>query len=115
MAKNFHSPGEVIDVTAPGPVVSGQALLIGSLFGVAATDAKTGEPVALHLTGVWRLPKAAGDIAPGAPVYWDADPGILTGTGQGNVPIGAAAADAGADDADVLVRLNGVSLPAAAA
>src|SRR6476646_8762891 len=69
MAKNFIQPGRVVTLVAPtGGVVSGQAVQVGALFGVAAFDAVGGTGVEVALEGVWELPKAAVAIARGAPV-----------------------------------------------
>jgi predicted RecA/RadA family phage recombinase len=71
--KNFIQRGDMITVTAPtGGVTSGQGVLVGSLFGVAATTAAEGESVEIDTVGVYELPKlvsaviAAGDRRRGA-------------------------------------------------
>jgi predicted RecA/RadA family phage recombinase len=76
MAKNFMLPGRIVTLAAPtGGVVSGQAVQVGALFGVAAFDAIGGTGVEVALEGVWELPKAAVAIARAAPVFWDATAG----------------------------------------
>ena len=71
MAKNFVQPGEIITVIAPEPtgVLSGQPLIVGSFFGVATIDAAAGDETELALTGVWELPKAAGALDGGDPIF----------------------------------------------
>src|SRR5579885_349430 len=66
--KNFIQRGDMITVTAPmGGVTSGQGVLVGNLFGVAATTVAEGESVEIATVGVYELPKlvsaviAAGD------------------------------------------------------
>lgn len=109
--KNFVQPGNTVTMPAPsGGVLSGQGLLVGTLFGVAAYDAAEAAEVEMDLVGVFDLPKAAGAITQGAPIYWDDTAKNVTATATGNDLIGAAilAADAGA--ATARVRLNGVSI-----
>jgi predicted RecA/RadA family phage recombinase len=40
--RNFVQMGDVVTVTSPATVSSGNGVLIGTLFGVAATDAESG-------------------------------------------------------------------------
>lgn len=113
--KNFIQRGEAITVTAPtGGVVSGQGLLVGNLFGVAATTAAEGESVEIAAVGVYELPKlVSAVIAAGARVAWDntAKQVVLPGTGM--VPIGIATLAAGNGVTTVRVRLDGVATEAA--
>lgn len=114
--RNFIQPGHMVTVPAPsGGVVSGAGVLVGSLFGVAATTAAEGHPVELATTGVYELPKATGAVTLGAPLFWDTTPGRLTTVAADGVLVGAAteAADSGA--ATARVRLNGVFGGASAA
>jgi predicted RecA/RadA family phage recombinase len=60
--KNFVQPGDYgVPVVTPNAVVSGQVVVVGSLYGIAATDAAAGATVALALEGVYTLPKVPGD------------------------------------------------------
>jgi len=43
--KNYVQEGKTLTVTAPAAVVSGQYVTVGSIRGVAAYDAASGEPV----------------------------------------------------------------------
>lgn len=105
---NFVQPGNVIPVTAPtGGVKSGDALVIGDLFGVAATDADAGAEVEMQVVGVFTLPKAAGQIAAGTKVYWDTGAGNVTTTADSNRPIGHCIEAAGGSATTCKVRLNG--------
>ena len=53
MAKNFIQPGRVVTLVAPtGGVLSGQAVQVGALFGVAAFDAIGGADVEVALEGI---------------------------------------------------------------
>jgi len=50
--KNFIQRGDVITVTAPtGGVTSGQGVLVGNLFGIAATTVAEGENVEIATAG----------------------------------------------------------------
>ncbi len=83
--KNFIQNGDMISVTAPaGGIASGQGILVGNLFGVAAKTAAEGESVEIATVCVYELPKApATVIAAGARVAWDdaAKQVALPGTG----------------------------------
>lgn len=109
--KNFIQPGVNLTLPAPAAVVSGEATLIGSIFGVASNDAASGEDVAFVVEGVFSLPKVEADnIALGAAVYWDAVAKKVTvDEDEGaNPKVGAAIQAAAATTASVAVRLNGV-------
>ncbi|MGH6866085.1 MAG: DUF2190 family protein [Methyloceanibacter sp.] len=99
--KSFLQPGDVVPLIAPeGGVLSGQPILVGSIFGVAAYDAAEGDEVEAQVVGVFELPKASGAITQGALIYFDADPGVLTATATDNVLIGAATEAAATGFAD---------------
>ena len=104
---NFIQKGDSITVAAPDTIVSGQGVLIGSLFGVASTDAETGADVALATRGVFELPKEAtpDTYAVGDPLEWDAVNDRLAPLDSG-VQIGVAVTTAGATAASVAVRIG---------
>ncbi len=53
MAKNYIQPAKVVTVTAPtGGVLSGDGVLIGTLFGIAQSDAVEGADVEILTEGV---------------------------------------------------------------
>jgi predicted RecA/RadA family phage recombinase len=104
--KTFMQMGDVVTVTAPGAVKSGDLVIVGSLIGVAATNADTGEDVEISLVGIFELPKVThAGIDQGDPVYWAA-PGNCTATGAGNVLIGVCTETAGSSAPKVRVRLG---------
>ena len=106
--KNFVQVGDNITIPAPAPVVSGELVIAGSLFGIASTDAETGESVALSTTGVFEMSKvAADDITLGAVAYYDDTTDLVTTTASGNTKIGVAVEAAGNGAGTVRVRLNG--------
>ena len=113
MADNYIQIGNVLTLITPqGGVLSGQPFMVGSIFAVATTSQKAGEEVEGAITGVWELPKAAGQLDQGDPIFFVPGTGLVGDSAPTGVLIGAAVARAGADDATVRVRLNGVTLPA---
>lgn len=108
--KNFIQPGNVVTLPAPvGGALSGQALQIGSLFGIAAYTALPGADLEVSLEGVFALPKGAGALAAGQKVYWDATNLVVTATATGNTAIGAVILAVASAALTVRVRLDGVS------
>ena len=105
--KNYVQEGKTLTVTAPGAVVSGQYVTLGSIRGVAAFDAASGEPVEVATEGVFTLPKvAAEDIAVGDLLYWTGTACTKT-AGTGSKPlVGVAVKAAGNGVATVNVKLG---------
>jgi predicted RecA/RadA family phage recombinase len=113
--KNFIQRGDMIAVTAPsGGVTSGQGVLVGNLFGIAATTVIEGESVEIATVGVYELPKLASAlIAAGDRVAWDGTAKQVVLPATGMVPIGIATIAAGNGIMTSRVRLNGVATEAA--
>jgi predicted RecA/RadA family phage recombinase len=108
--KNYVQPGNTITLTAPYAVTSGDGLLVGSIFGVAAGTAGLGDPVETALEGVYDLKKVASQAwAAGDKIYWDNTAKNTTKTLTSNTLIGVAteAVAGGATDLIGRVRLNG--------
>lgn len=105
----------ITDTAPTGGVTSGQGMLVGNLFGVAATTVAEGENVEIATVGVYELPKlASAVIAAGARVAWDGTAKQVLLPGTGMVPIGVATIAAGNGVAAVRVRLDGISTEVAA-
>ena len=107
--KNYVQPGNTVTLTAPYAVASGDGLLVGSIFGVAAGTAALGDAVEAALTGVYDLKKVASQAwAAGDKVYWDNTAKEATKTTTSNTLIGVAvvAVAGGAGDTIGRVRLN---------
>lgn len=108
--KNYVQKGENITVTATAAASSGEGVLVGSLFGIAAGDAAIGEDLDLVTVGVFTMPKVSTDaFTVGAVVYWDDSAGLVTtddDTGS-NPAIGLAVTAAANPSGTVNVRLNG--------
>lgn len=106
--KTYVQDGEVITLTAPAAVNSGDPVLVGSVLGVAQADAASGDPVTLVRRGVFTLPKAAGQSwTEGAKLYWSTANSNFTTTATGNTLAGFAAAAAGSADTTGDVLLTG--------
>jgi predicted RecA/RadA family phage recombinase len=114
--KNFVQPGDTLTLTVPaGGVLSGQPVVVGSIFGVAAYDAIEGAEVEAQVTGVFELPKAAGVIDQGDPVWWDDTANVIkNASAAGLYSVGVATGGAASDAPTVRVRLSGVPVEAAA-
>jgi len=109
MARNYIQPGDTLTVTATAAAVSGAVVEIGSIVGVALSDAATGDPLDVKVTGVFDLPKVgADDMATGDPVFWDATASLVTIDATGNARVGTAVKPAGSGVATVAVRLVSV-------
>jgi predicted RecA/RadA family phage recombinase len=108
--KNYIQPGNTITVTAAAAASSGDGVLMGSLFGVAAGDAAIGESLDLATVGVFTMAKVSTDVfTVGAIVYWDDSASLVTtddDTGS-NPRIGLAVTAAGNPGGAVNVRLDG--------
>lgn len=106
MATNFIQEGAVVTVPAPAAVTSGQLVFVGTMFGIAATDAESGADVALATGGVYELPKTSAQAWTVGAVIYGTSAGVATTADAGNTKIGVAAADAANPSATGLVRLN---------
>mgnify|MGYP003625472781 CR=1 FL=1 len=113
--KNFVQNGHVITVLTPaGGIASGEGMIIGNIFGIAACSAAVGDPVELATTGVYQLPKAtAAVLTVGALVTWDNTAKNINVPGTGRFPVGIATEAAGNGTTSVTVRLDGVGTAAA--
>ena len=106
MATNFIQDGDVLTLAAPAALSSGDPVLVGSIFGIAITDAESGADVAIATTGVWSLPKVSAQAwTLGAPIYWAAGAGNATTVSTANTFIGYATAVAVNPSATGLVKL----------
>lgn len=106
--QNYVQPGNVIPVAAPYDVAAGAGLLVGSIFGIAATDAANGAAVEAQTVGVFDLAKTSAQAwAVGAKIYWDDTAKEATTVSTSNTLIGVAIAAAANPSATGRVRLNG--------
>lgn len=115
---NFVQPGNSITLTATGTVTSGDLIVAGSLIGVAAVDAASGEEYVIDTQGVFELTKkTTDDISVGELLYWDSANSYLTKTpGTDSKPlVGVAVKAAGATATTVYCKLgvHGITGPSA--
>lgn len=109
--KTYAQEAEVVELTAPsGGVVSGTAVLIGSLVVVATHDAAVGEKFNGLAVGVVDHAKVSAQAwTEGAKIYWDNTAKNMTTTVGSNTLVGVAAAAAANPSATGKVRLDGVA------
>ena len=91
-------------------LANGDVVDLATRIGVAGNDIPAGETGAVHVVGVFEIPKATGAVTVGQALYWDkAAENITTAAGSSpaNTPAGWAVAAAGSSDATVLVKLLG--------
>jgi predicted RecA/RadA family phage recombinase len=110
--KNFIQDGNVLTLTAPYDRTAGQGALVGSLFGIAATDVLSGAVGEFAVVGVFSHAKTASQAwTAGAKIYWDNTNKVMTNVATSNTHVGHAveAVAGGASDTIGKVRLHGVS------
>lgn len=110
--KNFLARGEVIEITASAAIASGEGVVAGTIFGVAANDIAKDASGPINLTGIFSLPKVGSQAwTVGAAVHWDATNKRCTTVASGNRLIGCAveAVGSGATLTTGKVRLNGIA------
>lgn len=108
MATNFVQDGTSIEFTnsTGSDIKSGDAVVVGSLVGIAVTDIPADETGTLLTEGVYQLPKVSADvIGQGEYVYLDSD-GNITITSTDNSLAGKAWIDAVASTEEVHVKIN---------
>lgn len=119
MAKGIYwQRGESLDFvnSTQNKIENGDVVVIGTHIGIAGDDIPAGGTGTVHVTGVFKLPKAASDggISVGAAVVWDSTNGVIaaydasasSGAGNGDV-IGYAVSAAATADTVAAVKLNG--------
>jgi predicted RecA/RadA family phage recombinase len=109
--KNFVQEGDIVTVTAPSAVASGDFVQVGRIRGIAVTSAASGEQVELQTEGVFDIPKTGSEefATVGLPVYC-----VLAGNGvktvttastTANVLVGINLATSGAVTGNLRVKL----------
>ena len=113
--QNYIQNGHVITVAAPaGGILSGEGLIVGNIFGIAAYTSAEGDPLELATIGVYKLHKAtAAVLTVGARVAWDNTAKNINVPGAGRFSVGIATEAAGNGITSVAVRLDGVATVAA--
>lgn len=108
MAKNcVQAPTQVVPLTAPANLTSGQVVKVGDFIGVALTDIASGVKGSVALDGIWTVPKVAGAITAGQRLLWNAASAAMTGTvTTTHTHAGAALEAAGTDATEVTIVLG---------
>lgn len=110
MSAKYWQRGETIDYTATDGLANGDVVNLATRIGVAGDDIAAGETGAVHVVGVFEMPKATDAVTVGQALYWDAAAEKITtaaGSSHANTPAGWAVAAARTGDATVLVKLLG--------
>ena len=105
----YVQDGDYIQVTLPYARVAGEAVLVGSLFGVCVNGGAQGDIDNIHTEGVYGLPAATGastDALFGAKAYWDNTNKRITPVASGNSYVGAFMADKTTTAATAKIRFN---------
>jgi predicted RecA/RadA family phage recombinase len=106
--RTYIQPGDSLAVAVPyaGGVTSGQGVLVGALFGIAAVDGAQNALIEIATKGVFDIAKEPSlAISAGARVFWDNTNRRITTTATGNFHIGLAVNAALAADATARVVL----------
>lgn len=109
MAKNLVQHGENVEVVLPYARVSGDFVMVGSLFGVCWVDGASGDSINICTEGVYDLTAATGastDATFGAKAYWDATAKKITPVSANNTLVGVFLAAKATSDATARVKLN---------
>ena len=99
----------LLTLLAAATVLSGEALLVGKIFGVAIANVPAGTTGEFQTEGVHELPALAADVATvGAILYWDAANKRLTVTAAGSTRVGVATVAKGAGATTVQIKIDAV-------
>jgi predicted RecA/RadA family phage recombinase len=99
--KNAIQAGITLSLLAAAAMLSGEAVLVGKIFGVAVANVAAGQQGEFRTEGVFELPALATDVAAqGAILYWDSVNKRLTTTAGANTRVGVA----------VVAKANGPAL-----
>lgn len=104
----YVQKGDALDFVPSEDVQNGAVVALGTRIGIAAGNIPAGSAGTVHVAGVFRLAKAAGEaLTMGAAVYYDKTADAITATESGNIPAGYAAAPSPADDTFAHIKLLG--------
>lgn len=105
--KNFVNTGLRSTIIAAAAAASGDLVVVGIMFGVAANSAQAGEELVLDHTGVYDfVAKSADTAVVGSAAYWDAATKSVTTTASDNTKIGVFVAAKLANETTSRIRLN---------
>jgi predicted RecA/RadA family phage recombinase len=105
---NYSQSGDILPLAAPYDVEVGDGALVGSLFGVAITNAASGDTGQFKTNGVFELAKTSAQAwSQGALIYWDNTNKRCDSDGTIGQLIGTATSAAANPSSTGYVRLNG--------
>ena len=109
--KTYIQPSHTLTLLAPaGGVLSGQGVLIGTLFGIAQYDAVEGAEVEILTEGVVENPKTSAlQIDVGDRLVWDATNKVVNKTATAQVCVGIAVSAAANPSGTVRMKLGAVT------
>lgn len=108
MANNNIQEGEVLGLTMPYAVDSGDGVLVGAIFGVATSTYGSGDTGQVATCGVWSLAKTSAQAwTEGQKIYWDDSNKRCDSDSTVGMLVGAAAAAATNPSSTGYVWLNG--------
>lgn len=76
----YVQKGDNIDYTASASIGYMEVVPLTARIGIALEAMEKGDTGTVTLTGVFKLPAAAGALTVGEEVYWDTKAGNVTGT-----------------------------------
>lgn len=107
MNARYFQQGNSLNYTPTSDVSAGDVIALqNNYWGIAKLDIAANNLGSLAVTGVYQVAKAAGEIAFGALLYWNASTNQAQTTPIANAYIGRAAAAAADADGEVLLALN---------
>lgn len=107
MAANYIQEGDVLTLTAPYTVTSGQGAQVGSQFAVALKDITNATEGEFATSGVWSLAKTSAQAwTVGQKIYWDNSNKRCDSDGTVGILIGVATAAAANPSSTGNVKLN---------
>lgn len=113
MNARYFQQGNSLDYTPTSDVSAGDVIALqNNYWGIAKLDIAANNLGSLAVTGVYQVAKAAGEIAFGALLYWNASTNQAQTTPIANAYIGRAAAAAADADGEVLLALNASNIGA---
>lgn len=96
-----------LTLPAPYAVVSGGGALIGSIFGVASTDAASGADCVFVTRGEFTFPKAASQAwTIGQKIYWDNTAKVMTSVATNNTLVGVATKAVGSSAGETVGQIK---------
>ena len=97
MSAKYWQRGETIDYTPTDDLANGDVVDLATRIGVAGNDIPAGETGAVHVVGVFEIPKATGAVTVGQALYWDkAAENITTAAGSSRSELPSRRATCGA-------------------